>query len=86
MPSSDNKPIISLIRARVLLSSQEGRVLVLFTDCIVAFLSNEMQHPMLPQSPPEPHMMPSRVAKSPVQYLLLLVDVPQQAYFSLSRY
>jgi hypothetical protein len=42
--------------------------------------SNEMQHPMLPQSPPEPHKMPPGVVESSFQYLLLLVDVPQQAY------
>jgi len=42
--------------------------------------SNEMQHPMLPQSPLEPHKMPPGEAESSVQYLLLLIDVPLQAY------
>jgi|SRR6516162_7446518 hypothetical protein len=42
--------------------------------------SNEMQRPMPPLSPLAPRKMPLGEAESSFQYLLLLVDVPQQAY------
>ncbi len=44
--------------------------------------SSEMQHPMLLQSPLEPHMMLSGVAKSSFQYLLPLVCVPKPSIFN----